>query len=104
MHLSNTREHPPNIDTGFALYDRYASAILAFLGRHTTSPEDAEDLLVEVFLAALDKPDLTSLSPEHQQAWLYRVASNKLVDHLRRVSRQPRFSSLDKALEQESGD
>lgn len=33
------------------LYQRYAPSIFAYLYRQTTSREDAEDLLLEVFLA-----------------------------------------------------
>ena len=37
------------------LYQRYSAAIFAWLRQHTASLEDTEDLLVEVFVAALQK-------------------------------------------------
>jgi DNA-directed RNA polymerase specialized sigma24 family protein len=58
----------------FALYDCCAPSILAFFRQHISNPQDAEDLLVEVFLAALSRPNFSALAAEHQQAWLRRVA------------------------------
>lgn len=99
MHQSEVREHSPTRD--LSLYERYAPVLLDFLCRHLTSREDAEDLLVEVLLAALDKPDFALLTAEHQRAWLHRVASNKMIDLLRRRSRQMQFS-LDNIVDLES--
>src|SRR5712671_1872271 len=52
------------------LYQRYAPAILTYIRRHISSPEDAEDLLVEVFLAALERNNLLCLNEGEQLAWL----------------------------------
>lgn len=67
-----------------ALYDRFASTILTYLYQQVSSPQDAQDLLLEVFLAAQSKSMLSGLSPERQLAWLRRVARNKVIDHYRR--------------------
>jgi RNA polymerase sigma factor (sigma-70 family) len=83
------------------LYDRHAPAILAYLCQHISNVHDARDLLVEVFLAAMQRPGLAQLEPEHQYAWLRRVAHNKMVDRLRRLSRLT-LVSLDEVLERES--
>ncbi len=37
-----------------SLYQQYGRVIFAYVRRHTHSWEDAEDLLLEVFLAALE--------------------------------------------------
>lgn len=66
------------------LYQRYAPAIFAYLRQHTASREDAEDALVEVFIAALESASLATLNEHEQQAWLWRVARNKIVDGYRR--------------------
>src|SRR5713226_8916647 len=44
-----------------ALYDRYARIILAYVRLHTDLREDPEDLTLEVFLAALERDNLTAL-------------------------------------------
>src|SRR5260370_28233398 len=79
------------------LYRRYAPGILAYLRRHLPKQEDAEDLLLEVFLAALEyEPRLASLSEDEQRAWLGTVARNKVIDYHRRANRR-RFLPLEKA-------
>ncbi len=66
-----------------SLYDRFAATIFDYLSQQLASRQDAEDLLVEVFLAAHNQPPLFPLSDERQLAWLRRVAKNKVVDHYR---------------------
>ncbi len=79
------------------LYRRYAPGILAYLRRHVPTQEDAEDLLLEVFLAALQyELRLAALSEDEHRAWLVTVARNKVIDHHRRANRR-RFLPLEKA-------
>lgn len=66
------------------LYQRHATAIFAYLRQHTASREDAEDVLADVFIAALESATLATLSEQEQQGWLWRVARNKVVDGYRR--------------------
>ncbi len=66
------------------LYERFAETLLASLCQQVADRQDAEDLLLEVFLAALQNPSLTDLSAERQLIWLRRVARNKVIDHYRR--------------------
>jgi RNA polymerase sigma-70 factor (ECF subfamily) len=68
------------------LYERFAGALLASLCQQVTHRQDAEDLLLEVFLAALEYPALTALPADRQLAWLRRVARNKVIDHYRHAS------------------
>src|SRR5258708_29737118 len=89
---------PPEDDSPCArLYRYYAPGILAYLRRHVPTQEDAEDLLLDVFLAALEyEPRLAGLAEDEQRAWLATVARNKMIDHHRWASRR-RFFSLEKA-------
>ncbi|HKV59729.1 MAG TPA: sigma factor, partial [Ktedonobacteraceae bacterium] len=66
------------------LFHRHAPPLFAFLCQHTTSQEDAEDLLLEVFLAALERDGFSELFEGEQQKWLWRVARNKTIDNYRR--------------------
>jgi DNA-directed RNA polymerase specialized sigma24 family protein len=52
-------------------------------------PEDAEDGLLDGFLAALERESLRALSKQEQRHWLWRVARNKMVDYYRRTARRP---------------
>jgi RNA polymerase sigma-70 factor (ECF subfamily) len=69
-----------------ALYNAYKSRIYTFLLRFLADPELADDVTQEVFTKAFHAlPDLergTKVLP-----WLYRVASNSAIDHLRRRKR-----------------
>lgn len=77
-------------ETAFAdLYQHYAPAIFTYLSQHVATQEEAEDLLLEVFAAALESEEFSKLSAEHQSGWLWRVARNKKIDTYRRKQRRP---------------
>lgn len=72
-------------ETNFALlYQQHASPLLDYLHTRARTLEDAEDILVDVFLAARQAPQLEHEVPRGQFAWLRQVARNKLVDFYRR--------------------
>ena len=77
-------ECPQLSSEGARLYERYAGSIFAYVRLYTPSFEDAEDLTVEVFTAALEQENLSWLNDKQQFVWLRRVAQNKLVDRYRR--------------------
>src|SRR5579883_587658 len=66
------------------LYERHAPALFAYLRQKTASREDAEDILAQVFVAAIEQEAIAALSEREQVAWLWRVARNKSVDAYRR--------------------
>lgn len=68
------------------LYDRFAATILAYLCQLVSNRQDAEDLLLEVFMAALKNDQLLELPTGRQLAWLRRVAWNKVVDRYRHTT------------------
>ena len=67
------------------LYRTYAPGLLTYVRMRVPSPEDAEDLVVEVFLAALENTKFTMLSEKAQQMWLWRVTRNKVIDAYRKA-------------------
>ena len=74
------------------LYSKYAPGLLSYARMHVASQEDAEDLVVEVFLAAIENERLPTLSEKAQQLWLWRVTRNKVIDAYRRAKTRPRVS------------
>ncbi|HLG61049.1 MAG TPA: RNA polymerase sigma factor [Ktedonosporobacter sp.] len=80
------------------LYQRHVYTLLSFIRRYVSTREDAEDVLLEVFLAAMERNALIGLSEGEQLAWLRRVAHNKCVDTYRRSVRRPAIP-LDSALD-----
>ncbi|HEY0756906.1 MAG TPA: sigma-70 family RNA polymerase sigma factor [Ktedonobacteraceae bacterium] len=74
------------------LYQRHAPAMLMFLCRQVPSREDAEDVLLEVFQAAVESETLPRLDESKQHTWLWTVARNKATDHYRHTRHRPIFS------------
>lgn len=67
------------------LFRKYAPGLLGYVRMHLSAPEDAEDLVVEAFLAALENAKFSALSENAQQLWLWRVTRNKVIDAYRRA-------------------
>src|SRR4051794_8902697 len=67
------------------LHDRYRQRLFAYvrqmLSAHTR--QDAEDVLQDVFVRAFGALR-SDARPVNVRAWLYRVAHNRCIDHLRR--------------------
>jgi RNA polymerase sigma-70 factor (ECF subfamily) len=82
------------------IYRRHSTSLYNLAYRMVGNPTDAEDLLQEVFLLVYSK-----LGSYQGQAalgtWLYRVATNRCLDHLRsRAKRnQSKTDSLDQGYE-----
>jgi RNA polymerase sigma factor (sigma-70 family) len=65
------------------LVERYQGRLLAFCRGMLPSAEDAEDILQEVFVAA-HKAILADNRAINARPWLYRIARNRCLNHLRR--------------------
>lgn len=57
-----------------------------FLAHRASSDHDADDLLQEVFLRAIQQADFCAL--DNPRAWLFHVARNLLIDRLRLTKAQ----------------
>ena len=71
-----------------ALYRQHGPLIFAWLLKQAHSWEDAEDLLLEVFLAAFEHDRLLNVAEEKRLAWLLSVAQHKVVDYYRLSGRR----------------
>jgi RNA polymerase sigma factor (sigma-70 family) len=67
-----------------ALVGRYQSRLLAFCRHMLSSREDAEDVLQEVFAAAFNAI-LADERAINVRPWLYRIARNRSLNHLRKA-------------------
>src|SRR5207237_8814932 len=74
------------------LYRKYAPGLLAYVRMRVPSQEDAEDLVVEVFLAALQYAQFAALSEKAKQLWLWLVTRNKVIDTYRRAKTRQRVT------------
>src|SRR3954470_18129507 len=66
-----------------ALVSRYEARLLAFCRHMLGSREDAEDVLPEVFAAGFNAMTADE-RPINVRPWLYRIARNRSLNHLRR--------------------
>ena len=81
------------------LYEQFAPEIYRYLLRHLNGRrESAEDLTEEVFLKVLERLGSYQFRGLPFSAWLYRIARNHMIDHLRSRPKQV-VSSLDAAPE-----
>jgi RNA polymerase sigma-70 factor (ECF subfamily) len=70
------------------LVERYQSRIFALTRHYTRNAVEIEDLVQDTFLKAYSRLD----SFEHQSSfytWLYRIATNTILDHMKRRGRSP---------------
>jgi RNA polymerase sigma-70 factor (ECF subfamily) len=76
--------HILSASIGQRLYADYRAPLLAFLRSHAVSPEDAEDVLQDTFIKVMLVLSRGALpTTDHLRGWLWRVALNTLIDHLR---------------------
>lgn len=66
-----------------ALYDVYLQPVYRYLYYRIGNQTEAEDLCEQVFLKAWEAIDRFRWQGKPFAAWLYRLAHNALVDHLR---------------------
>lgn len=75
-------------ERGVAVVDAYAAhheELFSFLWSATRDREAAEDLLQELFLRLI-REERAGRMPERARPWLYRVASNLVIDRGRRLT------------------
>lgn len=71
------------------IYDLFADKLFRYISIKIQDKTQAEDVLQEVFIKAWK--NLYTLRNEKLQfsAWLYRIASNTVNDHFRKIYREP---------------
>ncbi|MFC8798981.1 sigma-70 family RNA polymerase sigma factor [Promicromonospora sp. NPDC057138] len=70
-----------------AVHDTHAGALYRYVVRRTGDEEEARDVVQETLLRAWRHPEVLERSEEHVRAWLFTVARNLTVDHLRSARR-----------------
>ena len=74
------------------LYQRHAPALFAYAYRETGSHEDAEDIVLDVFLMVLRQPDFATFDEQKQVAWLWTITRHKVIDLFRKSARRQHIS------------
>ncbi len=85
----NRADIPAGDDSAVAeCYRQSALKMYAYLCRHARTPDDAEDMLFEVFLIAMEhEQKIETMLEDERRAWLWTVARNKIIDYYRRLHR-----------------
>jgi RNA polymerase sigma-70 factor, ECF subfamily len=71
------------------LYQLYVQQIYRYIAYRVQSDADAEDLTAEVFVKMVEGLRSYKLTGAPFEAWLYRIASARIIDFRRRVRRRP---------------
>lgn len=86
-------DHAANATDAFEhLYHKHEHALFLLALRATKSPEQASDIVQEVFLKLWEKRD-TLGTIRDTEAWLYRITGNKLIDFLRKSAADHRLKT-----------
>lgn len=78
------------------LYKRFSPAIFRYLRHHAADAELAADLTADVFVRVLEAIRNGHTWHRSFTGWIYRIARNVLVDHVRRVGRRPQTELADR--------
>lgn len=85
--IRRAKEYEPG---AFAeIYERYYQRIYNYVYYRVSDGATAEDLCSEVFVKALEAIGSFTFQGVPFSAWLYRIASNLVIDHYRRQPQQP---------------
>jgi RNA polymerase sigma-70 factor (ECF subfamily) len=78
------------------LYDRNFDKIYRYVYVRVRNQAEAEDLTQDVFIKALEAIGSYKWRELPFAAWLFRIAHNRVIDHLRKISKEKR-ANLDEA-------
>lgn len=78
------------------IYETYYVGVYKYIFYRVGEQSLAEDLTMEVFVKAMEAIDNFSFRGVPFSAWLYRIASNLVIDHFRRQPDQPSLSLEEK--------
>jgi RNA polymerase sigma-70 factor, ECF subfamily len=85
------------------IYDLHFDKIYRYIYVKVRSQAEAEDLTQDVFIKAYEGIRSYKWRDLPFTAWLFRIAHNRVIDHVRKVSKEKR-ASLDEAGAIASGD
>jgi len=84
-------------DAFVKIYEEFKKPIFTVILRIVSSKESAEDITQDFFIKLYNKPPKEKI--HNPRAWLFKVARNMAIDHLRSMSY---FETLDEDLNYES--
>lgn len=86
------------------LYETHFERVARYIAVRIGNVAEAEDLASEVFLRALRSADRFQEKGAPMEAWVFTIAHNVMVDHLRRRHRSPVMAPLEEGASASSSD
>lgn len=80
-----------------ALYETHFDRVTRYIVVRIGEIDEAEDLASEVFVRALRSAGTYQDTGVPMEAWIFKIAHNIVVDHLRKRSRRPASVPIDEA-------
>lgn len=87
MPTSKKKKRLDSNDDIALVYEQYTPELRGYVARRVDSPEEAEDILHDVFYK-LVRIDLLQNPIEYVSAWLYQAAGNRITDRARKKKEQ----------------
>jgi RNA polymerase sigma-70 factor (ECF subfamily) len=87
-----------------ALYDHYFPRVYRYVASRLTSTEDAEDVTTEIFLRIIENLRKFSWRGLPFGAWVFRIARNEVVSHVRRQKVRSVTAQLSESIQDPSPD
>lgn len=84
------------------IVEKYSGPIINYIYRFTGSKEDAQDLAQDVFIRIYNAAPSYTPSAKFT-TWIYRIASNISIDHLRKRRSSGNPQSLDETVQTQNG-
>jgi RNA polymerase sigma-70 factor (ECF subfamily) len=78
------------------IYERYHTGVYKYIFYRVGDQTLAEDLTMEVFVKAIEAIDTYNYRGVPFSAWLYRIGSNLVIDHFRRLPVRPEMTLEEK--------
>ena len=80
-----------------SLYETHYERVTRYIAARIGSVDDSQELASDVFMKALRSVDSYKESGAPMEAWIFKIAHNLVVDHLRSRSRRPAYVPLEDA-------
>ncbi|MCR5499132.1 MAG: sigma-70 family RNA polymerase sigma factor [Acetatifactor sp.] len=88
-----------NVKSFEEIFREYYKPIYNYVYMQILHREEAEDLVSDIFIKAMNAYDSYDPAKASAKTWLFRIAKNHLIDHYRKQAAHPTYVTEDEVLE-----